>query len=114
MDTLDAWTKHFKKQAEIFGLMLSKDIAFCASQAVYRKKSKLDFADGNLVIDLSAVDGAGALGLSDTFYMSAEKSLVPKALSGGTLSLYETHGNFHTYEIKRSGESFVKIAIKNA
>ena len=114
MDTLDAWTKHFKKQAEIFGLMLSKDIAFCASQAVYRKKSKLDFADGNLVIDLSEVDGAGALGLSDTFYVSAEKSLVPKALSGGALSLYETHGDFHTYEIKRSGESFVKIAMKKA
>ena len=114
LDNLDGWVRYFKRQSEIFGLMISKDIAFGASQAVYRKKSKLDFADGNLVIDLSAVDGAGALGLSDTFYVSAEKSLVPKALSGGTLSLYETHGDFHTYEIKRSGESFVKIAMKKA
>ncbi len=112
MDTLDAWTRHFKRQAEIFGVMLSKDIAFAASQAVYRKKSVLDYKKDGLVIDLSAVDGAGALGLSDTFHISVENGLKPTAVKGAHLSLYETHEGFSTYELARTGERFVEINLK--
>ena len=111
LDTVDAWTRHFKRQAEIFGLMLSKDIAFGASQAVYRKKANLNFVKDGLVIDLSDVDGAGAIGLSDTFHISMEKTLRPRILSGGTLSVYETKEAFDTYEIRRTGESFVRLAL---
>ena len=111
LDTLDAWTRHFKRQAEIFGLMLSRDIAFAASQAVYRKKSVLDFQKDGLVIDLSAVDAAGALGLSDTFYISLDKTLSPKAASGARISLYEQHEGFNTYELARNGEKYVKISL---
>ena len=108
-DTLDAWTRHFKKQAEIFGVMLSKDIAFCASQAVYRKRSVLEYRKDGLVIDLAAVDGAGALGLLDTFYISLDKSLVPKGARGASISLYEEHGAFNNFELRRTGERFVYI-----
>ena len=111
-DTLDAWTRHFKRQAEIFGVMLSKDIAFCASQAVYRKKSVLDFKKDSVVIDLSAVDGAGALGLSDTFHISIENGLKPVCTKGASLSLYETRENFTTYALKRTGEPFVALTLK--
>ena len=111
-DTLDAWTRHFKKQAEIFGVMLSKDIAFCASQAVYRKRSVLDFKKDGLVIDLAAVDGAGALGLSDTFHISIENGLKPVCTKGASLSLYETRENFTTYALKRTGEPFVALTLK--
>jgi hypothetical protein len=110
-DTLDAWTKHFKRQAEIFGVMLSKDIAFCASQAVYRKRAVLDFKKDALFIDLSTVDGAGALGLSDTFYVSLDKSIAPKGAKGASVLLYEEHGTFNTYELKRTGEGFVSIKL---
>ena len=91
--------------------MISKDIAFCSSQAVYRKKSKLTFAEGGLVIDLSAVDGAGALGLSDTFYVSLDKSIAPKGAKGASILLYEEHGTFNTYELKRTGEGFVSLKL---
>lgn len=109
LETVDAWARHFKRQAEIFGVMLSKDIAFCASQAVYRKKATLDFKKDGVIIDLSAVDGAGAIGLSDAFYISLEKSLCPKTAEGAEILLYETHDNFKTYELRRSGEKVVKI-----
>ncbi len=111
-DTLDAWTRHFKKQAEIFGVMLSKDIAFCASQAVYRKRSVLEYRKDGLVIDLAAVDGAGALGLSDTFHISIENGLKPVCTKGASLSLYETRENFTTYALKRTGEPFVALTLK--
>ena len=111
-DTLDAWTRHFKKQAEIFGVMLSKDIAFCASQAVYRKRSVLEYRKDGLVIDLAAVDGAGALGLSDTFHISIENGLKPVCTKGASFSLYETRENFTTYALKRTGEPFVALTLK--
>ena len=109
LDNLDAWVRYFKRQSEIFGIMISKDIAFGASQAVYRKKSKLDFCGGDLVIDLSEVDGAGALGLSDTFHVSIEKSLCPKGAEGAALSLYEEHAEFSTYALCRTGENYVRL-----
>ena len=92
--------------------MISRDIAFAASQAVYRKRSVLEYRKDGLVIDLAAVDGAGALGLSDTFYISVENSLVPTAKSGAALSVYERHAAFTTYALKRTGESFVALAFK--
>ena len=112
LDGVAPWTRYFKRQAEIFGVMLSKDIAFASSQAVYRKRSVLDFQRDGLVIDLSAVGAAGALGLSDTFYISIENSLLPTAAKGAALSLYEKHGAFTTYALKRTGESAVELKLK--
>ena len=112
LDSVDAWARYFKRQAEIFGVMISKDIAFCSSQAVYRKKSVLDFKKDSVVLDLSAVDGADALGLSDTFYISIENSLKPKSAKGAALSVHETHGAFTTYELKRTGEKTVELGLK--
>ncbi len=111
METVDAWARHFKRQAEIFGLMLSKDIAFCASQAVYRKRSVLDFKKDSVVIDLSEVDNSGALGLSDTFHISVENGLKPTAIKGAILTPYEKHDAFTNYTLKRTGESFVEISL---
>ena len=112
MDGVEGWKRYFMRQSEIFGVMISKDIAFAASQAVYRKRSVLDFKKDGLVIDLSAVDGAGALGLSDTFHISIENSLVPTVKSGAALSVYERHGAFTTYALKRTGEGFVALSWK--
>ena len=92
--------------------MLSKDIAFGASQAVYRKKSVLDYKKDGVVIDLSSVDAAGALGLSDTFHVSIENSLKPTSAKGAHLSLSETHENFTTYALKRTGEKIVELGLK--
>ncbi len=112
MGGVEGWKRYFMRQSEIFGVMISKDIAFAASQAVYRKKSKLTFTEGGIVIDLADVDGAGALGLSDTFYISIENSLKPIALKGAALSVYERHGAFTTYALKRTWEGFVELAFK--
>ncbi len=112
LDGVESWARYFKRQAEIFGVMLSKDIAFGASQAVYRKKSILDVKKDGLVIDLSAVDGSGAIGLSDTFHISIENSLKPTLAKGAHLSLYETHENFTTYALKRTGETTVELGLK--
>ena len=111
LECVQPWGRFMKRQAEIFGLMLSKDIAFAASQGVYRRYASLESTKDGLAIDLTAVDSTGAIGLSDTFYISIEKGISPKITKGGTLSLYEEHGEFNNYKIKRNGESTVFISL---
>ena len=100
-----------RRQAEIFGLMLSKDIAFAGSQGAYHRYATMEETKEGLAIDLTAVDAASAIGLSDTFYISLEKGIAPKITRGGTLSLYEEHGDFNNYEIKRNGEKTVLLNL---
>ena len=111
LECVKPWGRFMKRQAEIFGLMLSKDIAFAASQGVYRRYAAFENTKDGIAIDLTAVDNAGAIELSDTFYISIEKGISPKIAKGGTLSLYEEHKDFNNYEIKRNGESTVLISL---
>ena len=105
------WGRFMRRQAEIFGLMLSKDIAFAGSQGAYHRYATMEETKEGLAIDLTAVDAASAIGLSDTFYISLEKGIAPKITKGGTLSLYEEHKDFNNYEIKRNGEKTVLLTL---
>lgn len=111
LECVKPWGRFMRRQAEIFGLMLSKDIAFAASQGVYRRYAALENTKDGIAIDLTAVDNADAIELSDTFYISIEKGISPKITKGGTLSLYEEHKDFNNYEIKRNGESTVLLTL---
>lgn len=112
LEGVKPWGRFMRRQAEIFGLMLSKDIAFAASQGVYRRYASLDLTKDGLAIDLTAVDGAGVSHLLDSsFYVSLEKGIAPKITKGGDLSLYEEHKDFNNYEIKRNGEKTVLLTL---
>ena len=105
---LDRWESFFARIADTYGLMLSKDIAFAATQAQFRRHVKTRFADGVLTLDVSAVYGTGAAGLLDSFYLSFPREHTPLSCDGGTLGLYESHGDFNTYKITKRGD-IVKI-----
>jgi hypothetical protein len=106
-----AWIEYFKKHAEIFGVMLSKDIAFAASQVLYNRYAKLDADDCECTIDLSEVDNKNAIGLKNEFYISFKNDVMPKECFGGNISLYDTRKEFKTYKIERSGGSLIKIVF---
>ncbi len=91
--------------------MLSRDTAFAESQALYNRFAKLDFTDGKYVIDVSAVDAKGAIGLHNDFYISFKNSISPKACTGGDISLYETKKEFRTYRIDRRNCDKIVIEI---
>ena len=112
MECVKPWGRFMKRQAEIFGLMLSKDTAFAASQGVYRRYASLDRTKDGLAIDLAAVDNAGVSHLLDnSFYISIEKGATPKIANGGTISLYEEHKDFNNYKIERNGEKTVLLTL---
>ena len=112
MERVPAWIDYFKKHAEVFGCMLSKDIGFSSSQAVYNRFASIEVLEHGYRIDLNEVDNKGAVGLRNEFYISLKNGTVPKACSGGTISEYETHDNFKTYKIVRDGKKTVEIILE--
>lgn len=101
---LDAWADYFARQAERMGLMLSRDVAFAASQELFRAKAKIT-VDGSLVtFDLSEVYKAGAAGLKNEFYVSIRHGAEPLSVKGGEIEKYETHRDFINYKLLPNGE----------
>ena len=101
---LDDWVDFFKRQSEVFGAMLSKDMAFSANQQFYRMLSKITFEENKCIIDITeALEMKNVKG-SDVFYISFKNGTDPVSCEGGEMKLYETHNEFKTYEIRHSSD----------
>ncbi len=110
LQNVDKWAAFFKRQSEIFGLMISKDIAFAGSQCVYHTYSKVDFNDKVIRIDISECQEKGNDYISGEFYISLKNDLVPESIKGGEFELYETHNEFKTYKVKHT-DSIIEITV---
>ena len=96
---LEPWVKYFKRQSEIFGLMLAKDIAFSSSQHIYRRFSNITFGENRIRIDITDALAQPTDCLSGKLYISLKNDIVPEKAEGGNITLFETHEGFKTYEI---------------
>jgi len=112
LEYAEKWANHFMKQAEVFGVMLARDIAFSAAQLLYHTYAKTEIFDGKYVIDLTDVDSIDAKGKSNEFYVSLLNGVEIDTVEGGTFEEYEAKKEFRTYKISRSGGNIVKISIK--
>jgi len=111
MDNVPKWINFLKRQSEVFGTMLSRDVEFAGSQAVYCKYSKIDFEENKCIIDLSGVDSAGAEVLKNEFYISFKNGTLPKECKGGKMEEYESKKEFKTYKITRDESNKVVIGF---
>jgi len=113
LEYLPKWIAYFERQAETFGAMLSRDVEFAASQALYSQFAKVDTCDNKYVIDLSEVDGKGAVAKKNEFYVSLKNGTVPKECIGGKISEYEAKKEFKTYKIERENSDKIEIILQN-
>ena len=104
-ERLDAWVDYFKRQSEVFGLMLSRDIEFSCNQAYFARYAKLETVAGGVKIDLSEVKNAAPEWLSNHFYISFEKGSLPVSCDGGRMEIYEEHGTFITYKVECNSDT---------
>ncbi len=111
LDNVDKWVNYIKRQAEVFGYMLSKDIAFAGSQALYHKYSKFDLTDNVLTINLEDVDKQNAPELSKEFYVSIKNDKHLKDCVGADCEVYETHNEFVTYKLTRKDTDVIKLVF---
>lgn len=107
-----AWIDYFKRQSEVFGFMLARNIGECSTQAIYKNYATLTETDTGLTLDLTAADDRGANALGDELYLSLRRGTEPATCLGGEISLYEEKQGFNTYKIKRSGDALVEITYK--
>ena len=108
-ERIPAWIDYFKRQAEIFGFMLSKNAEFCANQAFYAKYSTIREHGGAIVIDTSSVKKNSPSWLANSFYVSFKKEQLPASCENGSMELYEEHAEFNTYKIDVVNEGIITI-----
>ena len=111
MERLDAWVAYMNRQAEVFGIMLSKDIAFSTNQEYYEKYTKITEADNRLMLDFSGVLANRTPTQTNEVYLSVKNGSEPKECIGGSIELYEVRGGHKTYKITH-GKSIVELNFK--
>lgn len=94
--------KYFRRCAETFGIMLSPNAGFAASQELYKKYAKVTQQDNVCVIDLTAVPMAD--GKRERFYISVRKE--PVKAEGAILGNSEVHSDFYNIEVKPLNSTF--------
>lgn len=104
LEYLEDWAAYFKRQAEIFGLMLSKDIAFAANQLLYVQHAKLEQNDDTCTIDLAEVLKQDMPKRRNEFYISLKNGIRPTGCVGGTVEVYEAHKDFTNYKITHTDD----------
>ena len=87
---------YVKSCADCFGFMMSRDLGFYSTQALYKRFAKTEEKDRTFTIDISAVPTP--IGNLGNFYVSAKAPI--KSCQGAEISLYETKPTHYIYELK--------------
>ena len=105
-ESIGRWIDYFKAEAEIFGTMLSKDLAFAGNQLFYHHHAKIEKTEKGYRFDLGDVMEKKSAHHPSTLYISVKKGLRPSVQGGAEIALYEAHGAFDTYEIHHKVNAF--------
>ena len=111
IEGVSAWVDFYRRQAEIFGIIISRDMEFAAQQAQYADLTDTNYTDTEVIFNFERVDRSGTLLVGDEVYVSIANHLRPLSVTGGELSLYESRAKFRTYKIKRQDKT-VRLRLK--
>lgn len=104
LEYLQPWVDYFKRQSEIFGLMISRDFDFYFNQQIYYQFARVEESESGVVIDLSELPTLPEDVLKKEFYLSVKKGGEIKSCEGGDISLYEEKREFNNYRILPYGD----------
>ncbi len=93
----------------MFGIILSRDIAFAHHQLLYKNCSVMEEVDGWIRIDLTKVDSMGLSGPKQPLYVSIRNTSEPIVCEGGIVSEYESCGEFKNYKIERTDAGVIYL-----
>ena len=109
-ERLDAWKAFFARQAEVFGLILSRNMVMAHHQLLYRNFAVITEHDGQVRIDLTAIDKMIPQDPREPLYISVRNTAQTPLCRGGILKVYEQHAQFTTYQIDRTAESILILS----
>ena len=93
MEYLPKWVDFFEKQAEVFGNMISRDVMFAASQAVYHRYAQISFDRDFCTIYFDELDNHRARALKNEFYVSIKNNFNVKNASAAKLRFTKKRKN---------------------
>ncbi len=97
-ESVALWIEFYNREAEKFGTMMSRDIAFATAQGFYHYFSKTERTKEGYRIDIS--EAAKLIPEKNApLYLSFKNGCAPKAMRGATFAPYETKRDFVTYEV---------------
>lgn len=108
-ESLGEWKEFFKRQSEVFGIILSRDIAFAHHQLLYKNCGVVEEVDGKIRIDLTKADAMAPSGPRQPLYVSIRNTAEPIVCEGGIISEYEAHKDFKNYKIERTEASVIYL-----
>ena len=105
-EIIDGWVRYFKRCADTFGIILSRDIAFAAEQSLYHEYARACESDGTVAIDISSVPATDFC--SGKFYVSAREEI--REALGCEIKVYEKKDGFINYELTAT-EKLITLRI---
>ena len=94
-ETVENWVRYFTRCADTYGIILSKDIAFAATQTLFYEYAAVTYENGRMTVDISGVPMAVDRG--EQFYISARHPI--DAYTGCRLHIHEKRGDFINYAV---------------
>ena len=94
-EIIDKWVRYFERCANTYGIILSRDIAFAATQTLFSEYTSVSYENGKMIADISRVPRLDAR--DDKFYISSLSEI--KSYSGCEISVYERKNGFINYEV---------------
>ncbi len=96
-----AWIDYFRRVTSPFGAMLARDNEASASQSVYASHATIDSVDGGYRIDLAPVEAVRTPLIENEFFVSLREKALPRAVTGGKISVHECRPDHVIYKIDR-------------
>jgi len=102
-ETVQRIAGYFKKCSQEFGVILSKDMRFSATQSLYKRFSDVTYENGKAVIDLSRVPLSDKI--DKCFYVSSKGALT--YYSGCSIEEHERKIGFINYKITPRSDTVI-------
>ena len=108
LENLNKWKNFFDRQRTVFGVIVSRDLAFAHHQQLYKTNCTVTEENGKVKIDCSKVDEIKPDWFDAPIYISV-KDGVEFQCEGGVVTEFEKLDGFTNYEIKRTGDCAIYL-----
>lgn len=101
MEVVARWTEYFRRYQRDFEIFSARENGQAASQALYKRFTRVSETPDALILDFSGVDRQGAVGLYPEVYLNFTPECRPVSSEGGICELYAAREGFNTWKLRR-------------
>jgi len=108
-ENLEKWVRFFERQADVFGIIMSEDIAFAHKQLLIKKYYTIEEKNGRIKIDCSKADALSPVDFDTPIYISVKNGTAPFECEGGTMTVHSVRKGHTNYKIERNAKNNIYL-----